>query len=551
MRLAPSAKAFLAGLCILPTLLVAADAPRLERKDGRFALVVDGKPFLILGAQINNSSAWPNSLPRVWPALEAMHVNTVEAPVYWEQMEPEPGKFDFSNVDELLAGARQHHLRLVLLWFGTWKNGQAHYIPEWMKNDTKRYPRALSARGKVLPVLSASSASNLEADKHAFSALMRHLREADATQRTVIMVQVENESGSIGTVRDYSPAAQKEFAGAVPATLTSALRVGNGNWSQVFGPDADENFMAYSVAHYISEVARAGKAEYPLPMYCNVWIKYPVHALEDRDRAVPGQEYPSGGPQQDNIDIWKAAAPVIDLLAPDFYSDDMRFYHEIIAAYHRDDNAFFIPETGMQNNFGRYFFLALGHGAIGFSPFGVDYTGWTISDEKIPGWLSEDFALFEPIAGQVAQLNFDGKLQTAVEEKGSERQRLHFGDVDAMVSFGFPQRDGEMPPGNPDSHGRAMVAQLGPLEYLVTGFDASVSFQLADNPASKAQNQQLEILRAEEGGYVKGSWQALRTWNGDQTDRGLNFKSARPEVVRIRLHTIELYDRSAARPGKD
>ncbi len=100
-------------------------------------------PSLSLGAQINNSSAWPATLPSVWPALEAMHVNTVEAPVYWEQMEPQPGKFDFSNVDELLAGARQHHLRLVLLWFGTWKNGQAHYIPEWMKNDTKRYPRAV------------------------------------------------------------------------------------------------------------------------------------------------------------------------------------------------------------------------------------------------------------------------------------------------------------------------------------------------------------------------------------------------------------------------
>ncbi len=151
----------------------------------------------------------------------------------------------------------------------------------------------------------------------------------------------------------------------------------------------------------------------------------------------------------------------------------------------------------------------------------------------------------------MAQLNFDGKLQTAVEEKGSERQRLHFGDVDAVVSFGYPQRDGEMPPGNPDWHGRAMVAQLGPLEYLVTGSDASVSFQLADNPASKAQNQQLEILSAEEGGYVNGVWQALRIWNGDQTDRGLNFKSAHPEVVRIRLHTIELYDRNVARPGPE
>jgi hypothetical protein len=148
----------------------------------------------------------------------------------------------------------------------------------------------------------------------------------------------------------------------------------------------------------------------------------------------------------------------------------------------------------------------------------------------------------------VAQLNFDGKLQTAIEDKGSVRTPLHFGDVDAVVSFGFPQRDGETPPGNADSHGRAMVAQLGPLEYLVTGFDASVSFRLTDT-TDKAQNQQLEILRAEEGRYVNGSWQALRIWNGDQTDRGLNFKGSHPEVIRIRLHAIELYDRSVARPG--
>ena len=152
--------------------------------------------------------------------------------------------------------------------------------------------------------------------------------------------------------------------------------------------------------------------------------------------------------------------------------------------------------------------------------------------------------------GRVAKLNFEGKLQTAVEEKGSERQELHFGDADAVVSFGFPQRDGEMPPGNSDSHGRAMVAQLGPLEYLVTGFDASVSFRLPDS-AGKTQNQQLEILRAEEGRYVNGSWQASRIWNGDQTDRGLNFKGSHPDVVRIRLHTIDLYDRSVARPGPE
>ena len=532
-------------LCGISLYSFADDMPRLEKKDGRFALIVEGKPFLMLGAQINNSSSWASELPKVWPALEDMHVNTVEAPVYWEAMEPEPGKFDFANVDLLVNGAREHHLHLVLLWFGTWKNGQAHYVPDWVKSNPEKYPREISSYGKILDVLSPNSASNLEADKHAFAALMRHVKEIDSAQHTVIMIQVENESGSIGSVRDFSSAAQKQFDAGVPSTLASALHVSDGSWSKVFGADADERFAAYSTARYINEVAQAGKAEYALPMYCNVWITYPVAALENRDHPSPGQEYPSGGPQQGNIGIWKAAAPSIDILAPDFYSDDVDLYHKVIAVYHRDDNALLIPETGRTANFGKYFFYALGHGAIGFSPFGVDYTGWWGGDHKVPAALSENYALVGPIDREVAQLNFDGKLQTAVEQKGAPRQVLHFGDVDAVVSFGFPQRDGEAPPGTSDDHGRAIVAQLGPLEFLVTGFDASVSFGLTDTAGAASKKQQLEILQADEGQYVDGAWQTSRIWNGDQTDRGLNFQGANQSVIRIRLHTLPLYNESA------
>jgi len=522
--------------------------PHIEKKGGHFAMVVDGKPFLILGAQINNSSSWARTLLKVWPAVEDLHVNTVEAPVYWEQMEPKQGSFDFANVDLLVNGAREHHLRLVLLWFGTWKNGQDHYVPEWIKTDPQKYPREVSSYGKILDVLSPNSATNLEADKLAFVALMRHLKAIDGAQHTVIMIQVENESGSIGSVRDYSAAANQQFAGDVPSTLTAALHSPGGTWSKVFGSDADERFAAYSTASYIYQVAKAGKAEYALPMYCNVWLTYPVDALENRNRASAGQEYPSGGPQQGNINIWKSVAPAIDILAPDFYSHDHAFYHQVIAAYGRDDNPLFIPETLLSKDFGSNFFYALGHGAIGFSPFGIDYTDWTITDDKIPTYLSENYALLLPMANEVAQLNLEGKLQTAVEQKGMPRQKLHFPGVDAIVSFGYPQRDGEMPPGTPDVSGRAMVAQLGPFEFLVTGFDASVSFELASATGDKPGNEQIEILRAEEGQYVKGTWQTSRIWNGDQTDRGLNFHSGNSSVVRIRLHTLPLYDESVRSP---
>jgi Domain of unknown function (DUF5597)/Glycosyl hydrolases family 35 len=540
-----------AGLIVVASFgvqLCAQQLPRLEKKDGRHAFTIDGKPFLILGAQINNSSSWPGALKTAWPALEAMHVNTVEAPVYWEQLEPAAGKFDFSTVDLLIHGAREHNLHLVLLWFGTWKNGQNHYVPEWIKSDTQKYPRQVNAYGKLLDVMSPNSQTNLDADTRAFAALMRHIRETDSTQQTVIMMQVENESGGIGSARDYSVAAQKLFMANVPEFLTTALHRKQGTWEQVFGPDADERFAAFSIARYINAVAKAGKAEYPIPMYCNAWLTYPVHAIENRDRPSAGQEYPSGGPQQQNIDLWKISAPSIDILAPDIYSDDIPFFRSVVAAYARPDNPLFIPETGLsKNNVGPYFFYSFGHGAIGFAPFGVDYTGWShFEDGKMPEWLSQNFALLAPMQQQVAEWNFAGKLQTAVEEKGIARKVLRFGNVDAVVSFGFPQRDGEQPPGTQDLQGRVMIAQAGPMEFVVTGFDASVRFVQSRASDDTPQTRQVEILRAEEGQYVDGIWQTARIWNGDQTDRGLNFRGVNTQVIRIRLHEIPLYDRDAS-----
>jgi hypothetical protein len=328
----------------------------------------------------------------------------------------------------------------------------------------------------------------------------------------------------------------------------------------VFGPDADESFAAYSTAHYINEVAAAGKAEYPLPMYCNVWFAYPVHALENRDRPSAGQEYPSGGPQQANVPIWKAAAPAIDILAPDFYSDDFALFRSIVATYARADNPLFFPESRFDATFGRYFFYALGHGAIGFSPFGIDRTTTppvpnpqgviaapTAAERVNP---AENFALVSPIEEQIARLNLEGKLFTAVEDKGAARQRIHLPSADAVASFGFPQPDGTYPPGTANLQGRAMVAELGPLDFLVTGFDASVSFVLPTEELEKQPNQQIEILRAEEGSYVDGVWKASRILNGDQTDRGLNFRGSNPPLVRIVLHKLPLYDEAVHRKAE-
>ena len=122
------------------------------------------------------------------------------------------GKYDFTLVDGLLAGARKHNLRLIFLWFGSWKNGLSSFAPAWVKADQARFPRAQLKNGKSVEVLSTFSEANLQADTRAYTAFMHHLREVDAAQHTVIMIQLENEVGVIGDSRDRSAAADAAFA---------------------------------------------------------------------------------------------------------------------------------------------------------------------------------------------------------------------------------------------------------------------------------------------------------------------------------------------------
>ncbi|MGO4212361.1 DUF5597 domain-containing protein [Terriglobus sp. 2YAB30_2] len=512
----------------------AVPAPKVVEQDGRHALLVNGKPFLVLGAQINNSSTWPDTMPQVWPALERMHTNTIEAPIYWEQMEPAPGKFDFSSVDMLVRQSREHNMHLVILWFGTWKNGNMHYVPQWVKEDPKKYARVINRSGEPLDVLSAQSRTNLDADKRAFAAMMHHLAEIDSKDHTVIFVQVENESGNIGTPRDFSEASNREVAGAVPTDLVNALHKQPGTWFEVFGGDADEAFQAYYQARYVNEIAAAGKHEFNIPMYCNVWLAYPIGELPERQVRNPGIGYPSGGPTVAMLPLWKALAPSIDVIGPDIYSDDPGFYKGVLDAYARPDNALWIPETGNGDSYAPYLFQALGHGAIGFSPFGVDETGWTFAKDDGPKAHTRNYALLGPMADELAKLNFEGKLKTSVELPGQAEQELDFGPWKASVRFGFPQQDGRHAPGTPDHSGRALVAQLGPNEFLVTGVESSVAFHVPD----RLPGLRMQILSAEEGEYVNGVWKAKRLWNGDQTDRGLNFHRSQNTVVRIRLSTF-------------
>ena len=509
--------------------------PHLVRKDGRHALIVDGAPFLILGGQSHNSSAWPKALPKVWSAIEALHANTLEVPVSWEQFEPEPGKFDHSIVDELLVGARERKLRLVLLWFGTWKNGSSHYLPMWMKRQPERCPRIIGKDGRRVDAPSPHTPALLEADTRAFRALMRHLKEADP-QHTVIMVQVENEPGAWNAIRDYSPAAQELFTASVPPELLKALgkdgHVG-GDWTAVFGKDADEFFHAWSVARFIGQVAAAGKAEYPLPLYVNA-------ALRDPLTQPAAGTYESGGPTDNVLDLWKAAAPAVDLLAPDIYMDDSARHLKVLDLYNRPDNALFVPETSRAPVVSRYFFAALARGAIGWSPFGIDSlvpdanaTGVVPASDPAGEPFAANYRAVGPMMREIAQLGFEGRLRAAVEEKDDHQQVIALGRWQAVVTFGPPTFGyGRSPMGNPEPVGRVLVAQLGENEFLVTGHLCRVDFEVAE----AASGAQREFLRVEEGRYEGGVFRPERIWNGDETDWALNFGSA-AQVLRVQLGT--------------
>jgi len=504
--------------------------PRIENVGNHYRLLVDGKAFLMLGGQAHNSSATnPQDLEPVWRSLAALHANTAEVPVYWELVEPQPGQFDFHLVDEILAGARRNHLRLVLLWFASWKNGEMHYTPEWVKRDKAKFTRVVGPRGEELEILSPLCEPARDADAAAFSALMGHLRKVDEAERTVLMIQVENETGLLGSDRDYVPKATKLFESAVPSplmtylaqhrdALTAGLKAawaaaGNraaGTWPEVFGELAPEASSAWWIARYVDRVAEAGKQAYPLPMYANNWLINPGN--------VRAGQWPSGGPTEHVLDIWKAAAPHLDLIAPDIYLPE---YRETCLTYARQDNPLFVPEVQfIPHNAANAFLTFADFDGLGFSPFGIDDA---VEDGKLIDRAVEyedTYRVLAPLLDLIGATQGSGKLHAIVQtEDWAQAVRLS-GSLAAIVEFQKPY----LPDG---PRGRGMIIELAADDYVVVGTGFRLTFRELTGPPREEK-----FLTLEEGTFEGERWVPARRLNGDELNITLTGKA---RILRARL----------------
>lgn len=512
---------------------------------------VDGKPFFSLGGQARNSSGYnEQESETAFKAVKLVHGNTLEIPVYWEQVEPQEGMFNFAAVDSLLASARRHDLKLVLLWFATWKNGAMDYSPAWVKSNPARFKRVQSSTGQDVWVLSSHCQATMEADRRAYVALCEHLRQTDSESQSVIALQIENEPGILGSDRDYGPEAQAEFDGLVPDELLAALRTAqpgrihaiwqeaggrsSGSWSELFGAYAGELLTAYSIARYINLIAAAGKQVLNIPMYVNVW-------LGENGWQIPGESYPSGGAVSKTLDIWLWCAPHLDLIAPDIYIPDSRTYEQVCANYARADNPLFVPESAVIGSNAWNLFRAIAdYDAIGYHYFAIEYA------IGADGGVSPEYRMTVDSMRCVAsaiplllQYQGTGRVHAVVQEDRLVTQLVDLEGYWGLINFGdgptpYVYKDWRHP--TPQRHvvksaeerGRGLIFQTGPHEFYLVGANYHLLLRPKREPRqmSSAMGEYLmtrlvHFLTVEEGHFDEhGEFIVDRRRNGDEINHG-------------------------------
>jgi hypothetical protein len=528
-------------LLLLAVTTEAQPTAHLEQHGTTKQLIVDGKPFLVLGGELaNTASSSMEYMKPVWPRLANMHLNTVLTGMSWAQFEPEEGKYDYALVDDLLAGARQQNLKVIFVWFGSWKNGLSSFAPAWVKADQQRFPRAQLGSGRSIEVLSTLSQENVKADSSAYKAFMHHVREVDSEKHTVIMIQIENEVGVLGDSRDRSAAANDAFAKPAPKELMDYLQAHkatlrpelknvweangaktSGSWAEVFGSGmADEIFMAWNYARYMNQVTKAGKAEYPVPVFTNTWIVQP----EDRG---PG-DYPSGCPEPHVLDIWRAGGPDIDINAPDIYLPN---FAEWVARFHQNGNPLFVPESrGDASGIANAFYAIGQHDAIGYSPFGIDSAarlmpassgpslGGPVEAQNLP--LAQGYDVLGQLAPLILKHQGTGSIGAVMLSAGQLNQSIAVGNYIITVSKVQNRRSTAVASSLADAApSYAMAIATGPDEYVIAASNAEITFS-PNTPGPPIAG----LAQVQAGHYADGTWVPGRWLNGD--DVLLNYKLA-------------------------
>ncbi|KAF2226206.1 beta-galactosidase [Elsinoe ampelina] len=522
--------------------------PYLQKTADTQQLIVNGEPFLMLAGELQNSSLTSVEYMReTWQKLKDTNVNTALGCVTWEMIEPIEDSFDFSVIDQIILDARSHDMHLVLLWFGSFKNGISTYAPGWVKKDFKRFPRAkLSKAGAVLETADVVSIFHTEAqraDAKAFAKLMGHLKDIDEAHSTVLMVQVENETGLLGDSRDRSPAAEARFSQPVPTDLLDFLAndydqlhpalqsrlatfrstthtPGHSSWAEVFGPSpsTDELFMAYHYTLYLEQVASAGLAAYPIPLYTNVWQNYfdadaDSSALSSPSIVGGGNQpgdYPSGGGVINVLDIWQRFAPSLSFIAPDVYLND---YTSSCEKYRHRNQALFIPEQRRDAFGARRIWTAYAtFSALGVSPFGID-------DERLVP-ATNPFTREYALLGKVKHWLLDA------QRRPGSAVGFYFDEMPKAGSDPSPVRTVEMAGwrlkiersfvfGHP-APGAGMVVHLEGDRFLLVGYGFQVGFESLSSKATFTG-----ILNFEEKEVVGGTeLKTRRRLNGDETRSG-------------------------------
>jgi len=514
--------------------------PYIEPKGDAFQMIVNGEPFLMRGGELANSSASSAEWMRnnVWPVVTQMNVNTILSPVYWELIEPVEGHFDFSSVDQLIQDARNNNVKLVLLWFGAWKNSMSCYVPEWVKTDTARFPRVLTANGQKQEIITPFSNSLFESDEKAYTALLSFIKSVDDKHNTVIMIQVENEIAMLPNARDYSELAQKEFESEVPKqlidymvankeTLTPHMKKywngsTSGTWTDVFGSTiyAEEIFQAWFYAVYVDRLAKSGKSVYNLPMYAN--------AALNRAGRLPG-EYPSGGPIPNLIDVWKAGAPTLDMLSPDIYFSEFDYW---ASPYFRSDNPMFVPEHQFDATVGAKALYAFGRlNALGFSPFSIENPRDKDFPQNEP--ISKCYKLISDITPLLNKYRGSKRITGVLLDKEKVADTIELGGYQLIakhyntLSWAANKND--------DIWNAAGAVIISPTdgEYIVAGTGVVLTFK------SLVSNNRTGILRIDEVEYRGDKEVFGRRLNGDEDHQGrhLSISDENWEIQKVKLYT--------------